>query len=132
MAWYLIDGKTYSYDEEGNPDSVMTFKKIKRSLTRSPYDIALSEKWPEEMTRDEMKRRIAEIKRFKGDYKWLEVEYNLRYALPFSCIIFAVLAVPFAIRPQRSSTSVGFGISLLIIFNILYCNDGLYYRRKYG
>jgi len=115
-AWNLIDGKTYTYDMNGDMDSIISFKKVKKSLTRSPFDIALSEKWPEEMTRGEMLQRIAEIKRCNGDYKWLEVEYNLRYAFPFSCIIFAILAVPFAIRPQRSSTSVGFGISLLVIF----------------
>jgi len=50
--------------------------------------------------------------------KILELEVNRwnRFALPMSSFIFALLATPLGIRPHRSASSVGFGLSILLIF----------------
>lgn len=45
----------------------------------------------------------------------IDVDRWNRLALPMSSLIFALLAAPLAIRPHRSSSSVGFGLSILLI-----------------
>ena len=41
---------------------------------------------------------------------------QLRIAVPWACLIFAMLGAALGSRPQRSSSSVGFGYSVVIIF----------------
>ena len=36
--------------------------------------------------------------------------------MPFACLIFALIGVPLGIQTQRSSSSIGLGISVVIIF----------------
>ena len=44
-------------------------------------------------------------------------EYQAQLARPFSCFVFALIAIPFGMRRVRGGgTSVGFGIAVLIVF----------------
>ena len=45
---------------------------------------------------------------------WTEI--NKRFAFPFSCIAFALIAVPLGITAHRRETSMGFLISLVVAF----------------
>ena len=38
-----------------------------------------------------------------------------RIILPFSCFIFGLFGIPLGLRPQRASTSLGLGLSLVFI-----------------
>ncbi|HNW93724.1 MAG TPA: LptF/LptG family permease [bacterium] len=44
------------------------------------------------------------------------VEFHRRLALPFACLAFACSAVPLGMMARRSGRSVGFGLSLVLIF----------------
>lgn len=46
----------------------------------------------------------------------LEVDRWNKLSLPLSSLVFAMLATPMGIRPHRSTSSVGFGLSILVIF----------------
>lgn len=46
----------------------------------------------------------------------IEVDRWNKLALPISSLVFALLAAPLGIRPYRSASSVGFGLSILVIF----------------
>jgi lipopolysaccharide export LptBFGC system permease protein LptF len=39
-----------------------------------------------------------------------------RYAVPFYCMVFALIAAPLGLRHHRTSSAMGLGISLLVIF----------------
>jgi lipopolysaccharide export system permease protein len=43
------------------------------------------------------------------------VEIHKRYAIPFTCIVFALIGVPLGIQPRRSGRSYGFILSILIL-----------------
>jgi lipopolysaccharide export system permease protein len=47
----------------------------------------------------------------------LSVELHKRLALSFSCFAFAMLAIPLGIKAHRKESSVGMGISLILVFN---------------
>ena len=42
--------------------------------------------------------------------------FHLRLAVPWACLIFAILGAALGSRPQRASSGVGFGFSVIIIF----------------
>ena len=44
----------------------------------------------------------------------MEVELHKRYAIPFACIVFALIGVPLGIQPRRSGRSHGFIFTILI------------------
>jgi lipopolysaccharide export system permease protein len=58
---------------------------------------------------------MEEIKRIGGDTTSYEVEIHKRYAIPFTCIVFALIGVPLGIQPHRSGRSYGFILSILIL-----------------
>ena len=43
------------------------------------------------------------------------VNYHMKFSIPFASLIFSVLGACVGLRPHRSSSSIGLGISLVII-----------------
>jgi lipopolysaccharide export system permease protein len=50
--------------------------------------------------------------RKRNKYK---VMYHQKVSLPMTCLVFGAFAIPLGLRPQRTSTSIGFGLSLFFI-----------------
>lgn len=46
----------------------------------------------------------------------LEVEWHLKWAIPMASIVFALVGAPLGIQSHRSASSVGFGLSIIVIF----------------
>lgn len=73
---------------------------------------------PEDMSRAEINRilktgvKVTDASR----YARLLVTYHSKLARPWASLVFALLAIPLGIRPQRSSSGAGFGISIAIVF----------------
>ena len=46
----------------------------------------------------------------------------MRFSIPFACFIFSLVGAAFGMRPQRSTSSIGLGISLaiIIVYYLLY------------
>lgn len=44
------------------------------------------------------------------------MEIYRRFSLPMASFVFAIVGAPLGVQKQRSSSSVGFGISVVIIF----------------
>lgn len=66
----------------------------------------------------EISRRIELLKQAGNlqEVRKLEVRRQQKYALPFVCLVFALVGVPIGMRPQRTNTALGFGLSVMIIF----------------
>jgi lipopolysaccharide export system permease protein len=73
---------------------------------------------PEDMSRAEIRRLLnSGIKTTDTSrYARLLVTYHSKLARPWASLVFALLAIPLGIRPQRSSSGAGFGISIAIVF----------------
>jgi lipopolysaccharide export system permease protein len=73
---------------------------------------------PEDMSRAEISRLLRSgVKMTDASrYARLLVTYHSKLARPFASLVFALLAIPLGIRPQRSSSGAGFGISIAIVF----------------
>ncbi len=67
------------------------------------------------MSIEEIKEKIREMKKQGKDTTSLEVEVHQRYAIPFACIVFALIGLPLGIQPRRSGRSYGFVFSILIL-----------------
>ena len=74
-----------------------------------------------EMSIEDIRKKIEEIRRIGGDSTSYEVELHKRYAIPFTCIVFALIGVPLGIQPHRSGRSYGFILSILILIAYYIC-----------
>lgn len=88
----------------------------------SPEQLAQRKLRPEEMTAQELSSYLNSLPpiektnpeeyRKRNKYK---VMYHQKISLPMSCLVFGAFAIPLGLRPQRTSTSIGFGLSLFFI-----------------
>jgi lipopolysaccharide export system permease protein len=72
----------------------------------------------------ELWERIKKGEADKRKQRELIIELYSKMAIPFSCLIFPVIAMPLAIRPQRSAKSRGFVVGIIIIL--------IYYLLQFG
>nr|WP_026103186.1 LptF/LptG family permease [Pseudanabaena sp. PCC 6802] len=117
-VWEFKNGTTYIINTDGSYHSILKFDQQKLRLPRAPLDFAQEQRNPEEMNIAELKRYI-DLVRQSGNLKEerkLDVRLQQKYALPFICVVFALVGSPLGIRPQRTSAAKGFGVSVLIIF----------------
>ena len=64
-------------------------------------------------------KNCHQIKAYKAAYtnsNKLEMEMYQRFTIPLASFVFALVGAPLGLQKQRSSSSIGFGISILIIF----------------
>ncbi|MBI3921517.1 MAG: LptF/LptG family permease [Armatimonadetes bacterium] len=90
-------------------------------LGKSPDEVQreIRELQPANMTIQEMREYIRDLKQRPGMDRALRyalVEVNNKVALPFSCLAFALVGAPLGLQPQRSSSSIGVGFSIVCIF----------------
>jgi lipopolysaccharide export system permease protein len=112
----LLDGDVHRIDHQANTYQKIKFDtydlKLEIGKTFMRMDKKLKDK---EMSIDDIKEKIVEMKKRGGDTTPLKVELHRRYAFPFACIVFGLIGVPLGIQPRRSGRSYGFIFSILVI-----------------
>jgi len=98
----------------------MTSNTMEMYIARTPTDIlAQNNRDPEEMSLQELhaylESPVAEERTITYRRK-IEATYDLKIAAPFASIIFILLAAPLGMTPQRSSSTMGIGLSMLLVF----------------
>ena len=73
-------------------------------------------KTPSDMNIAELRRGIGEEETHSRSYNSFLMELNKRIAIPFACVLFALLGTPFAVSKGRSGKGLGLGVGVLIIF----------------
>jgi lipopolysaccharide export system permease protein len=85
----------------------------------SPFDLNTEKKDPAELTAGDMRTVIAHLRTI-GDpdrkLGWWRTRLIERYSTPFTCLVFALIGAPLGLRHHRTSSAVGLGISLIVIF----------------
>ncbi|MBE9536704.1 MAG: LPS export ABC transporter permease LptF [Proteobacteria bacterium] len=90
------------------------------------YDIALAmgggkndkgivKKSEKELSVSEILQKSKELKEMGKNDATLKIELHKRFAIPFACIVFALIGAPLGIQGKRSGKAHGFIISLALI-----------------
>ncbi|MGH2454135.1 MAG: LptF/LptG family permease [bacterium] len=112
-GWDLEDGTMHLL---GGPQLVsVAFQRIKASIRRTPAEILIGQKDPSEMTIAELRAYMGVLRRTGESIVEYLVYLHSRFALPASSLIFALLAVPLGLRPHRSGSSIGLGLTIVIL-----------------
>jgi lipopolysaccharide export system permease protein len=73
---------------------------------------------PENMSRAQISDLIASGQLSPAELRTYETSYQEKLARPFASFVFALIAVPFGLRPPRAGggTGLGFGLAVAIVF----------------
>ncbi|HXW77787.1 MAG TPA: LptF/LptG family permease [Candidatus Eremiobacteraceae bacterium] len=97
---------------------ISTYPMLEIDIGADPSQLVEQTKSPEDMSRAEIASLLRSGVRStdKSRAALLQVTFDSKLARPFAALVFTMLAMPLGIRPQRSSSGAGFGISILIVF----------------
>lgn len=115
--WHMYDGAVYEVNTETKKvQQLFAFEKQVLHLGLQQRQLIISRDTPDEMTIPELIAAVK-IKKQTGEFAgWHEMTLHMRFAVPWACLIFALLGAALGSRPQRSSSGVGLGMSVIIIF----------------
>ncbi|MCK4257792.1 MAG: LptF/LptG family permease [Halanaerobiales bacterium] len=115
--WVFFDGKAYSYPKDDKPVMIAEFEEYDmKRIDRTPNQISKNAKRIDEMTAEELADLIRIYEKDGKNVDKLVVKYHQRFSIPFSCLIFALVGAPLGLQPNRSGSSIGLGISIVVIF----------------
>lgn len=130
--WKLYHGffQSYDYKPDGKINTITSeFNESEWQFSKTPQDIQDTVRNAEEMTWGMLQGKIDEMRHvldshgdtggyeadYRKDLRALEVSLYTKQAIPFTGLVFALFGIPLALRPQRTSTSIGLGLSLVFI-----------------
>lgn len=115
--WWVEDGRMYEIDRDGEIRLLIRFERQRLALRISPEQLQNSTRRPTDMSAHELWGYISQMDRNDSQLAQLWVMFHLKTAVPWACVIMAVLGASFgAARRGRSGGGVGFGISVVIVF----------------
>ncbi len=115
--WVMHKGVIY--DVSGENEQVtrtMTFTSQTLPISQRPNKIAQSQKKPDELTIRELREQIKLLDSNSVDTNKMKVEMFNRFAMPLASLVCALVGAPLGLQKQRGSSSIGFGISVVVIF----------------
>jgi LPS export ABC transporter permease LptG len=124
-VWELVDGKTVTFDKDGN------------QIGEKYHDTLVVTDWPETPWRiassnlDAEKLSVPELRdylRFNSDFPRTQLapyrtQLLYRYALPCACFIVVFISAPLGIVFSRRGVLVGVASSIFIFFGMLFLTN---------
>lgn len=113
--WTMHNGMIYDVTE-GTSQHTVRFDTQVLPINESPQQIVQGQKKPEEMTMKELNEQIGIMRSQYVNTSKLETELHQRVTIPMASLIFTLVGVPLGMQPNRNSSSMGFVMSIIIIF----------------
>ena len=114
----LLDGTIHTTDSEARTSYQTEFRSydVNLDLRAALADAQEKRDNPKEQSIDQLRAAIV-AKQGGGKPATAElVEYHRKFAIPFACVVFGLIAMPLGIQPARAVRSRGFAVSLVVIF----------------
>ncbi|BAZ43924.1 hypothetical protein NIES4102_09270 [Chondrocystis sp. NIES-4102] len=116
--WDFYDGTIYLISNEGSYDNVIRFQHQQLALPKTALEITSEGKQTDEMNIFEARKYLETIKPYADEQrirKW-QVRIQEKIAIPFACLVFAIIGTALGVKPQNSGKATSFGICIGLIF----------------
>jgi lipopolysaccharide export system permease protein len=114
-VWNLKQGVIHKYDEKGFLTYQATFSEMKLNVAEDLLTFT-SEKNPQDMDRQELTTLIKVMEKGGGATHALLTELYLRYSIPLTCFVFALVGIPFSLFAPRSGRTWGLLFTIVFMF----------------
>lgn len=115
-AWWLFDGQVFEVAQDGQVNMLFRFERQKLNLSMTPSDIDTQSADPDEMSLRELYQTIRNASLQGNETGKLWMLLHLRIAVPWASVVLVLVGAAVGSRPQRSSSSIGLGLSVIIVF----------------
>jgi lipopolysaccharide export system permease protein len=126
LVWEFDDGWKVVFDRDGSISTQFRFQKepLELNLEHAVQDFWVNQRTAQEMTLSELRRQMDQLGGMSSysssAIRDFALDYHLRFSIPLSCLIFALLAAPLALRFARGGSF--WGILLSIVLGFVYYN----------
>jgi lipopolysaccharide export system permease protein len=124
--WVLRNVTGADYAPDGTKSEIRAEETTQYQPGKTPRELAhRTQRKVQEMSVRELKahlldlerglqaRQTDELRRRRNEARYF---LNMRFSVPLAATVFALIGAPLAVRPQRTSSSIGLGIAIVIIF----------------
>ena len=123
VGWVFNNGVMHVLREFSSQELlVINFEKEIINLSIDLLAFSEKSKSYDEMNAKELRSFIQQEKTLGKNTTKLQIEYYLKFALPFACLIFSMIGAAVSFQPHRRSSAMGMGLSIIIIlgYYIIY------------
>lgn len=116
--WDFYDGTIYLVGADGSYNNIVRFEHQQLALPKTALDITKTSRKTSEMNVFQAQKHLelirpgADIQRIR---KW-QVRIHEKIAVPFACLVFAMIGAVLGVQPQDSGKATSFGICIALIF----------------
>ena len=114
--WRFKKGVIYILSEEGEYKHLIKFDRQDIAIKFTPADFHVGDRHPDDMNIDELRQFIALKEKMGVKVTDFKIQLNMKIAIPFASLVFALLGAPLGLSPRRSTSSVGLGLSIIVVF----------------
>lgn len=118
--WRLENMSAYRFDESGGITIQPAVPYTQVDIGQKPTELIkrASHDDPSQMSRTQIADIIRSGQLNESELRKYTSTYHQKLALPFSCFVFTLIAIPFGVRQTRGggSASLGFGLAVAIVF----------------
>ena len=114
--WWLNDGQVFEIRDDGLVEMLFRFEKQRLNLDMKPSDLGSETADPDEMNLKELYLTMKNAELKGNDASRLAMFFYLRIAVPWASVVLALVGATVGSRPQRSSSGMGLGLSVVIVF----------------
>ena len=118
--WTLHAASTYRFNADGTIFSEPRVPVTQVDIGERPSELVkrVSHDDPEQMSQAEISDVMQSGQLTETELRKYWESYQEKFARPFACFVFTLIAIPFGIRVARGggSTSLGFGLAVAIVF----------------
>lgn len=111
-AWKLHFGTAYIRTDSANTVTIQFSDVLIPKLSDPPSSLMDQRKKAEEMTYNEFRDYLDQLKRSSIKPGQLEVDLYLKIALPVACLVVALFGAPLAVTNPRSGAALGLAMAL--------------------
>ena len=113
--WDLKNGVVHRYDNKGYLNYEATFTDMQLNVADDVLSFS-EQKTPADMNRKELKDLINVLGKGGASTKELLTELYMKYSIPFTCFVFALVGIPFSMPSPRSGRTWGMIVTIVFMF----------------
>ena len=117
-TWDFYNGTIYFIGQDGGYQNIVRFQHKQLALPQTAFDLAKQRRKPEEMNILQAIEylKIIEFGDSEKNIRKVKVKIQSKIALPFICLVFALIGSALGSKPQNSGKATSLGICIMLIF----------------
>ncbi|MGB9613729.1 MAG: LptF/LptG family permease [Candidatus Margulisiibacteriota bacterium] len=114
-TWDLKQGMIYKYDDKGYLAYQASFSEMRLNVAEDILTFT-EQKTYQDMDRKELSQMIKMMEKGGASTQALLTELYLRYSIPLTCFVFALVGIPFSLSAPRSGRTWGLLVTIVFMF----------------